>query len=41
MVAVIGVGAYSFLVFSDLTCHLEDVGRVFSGCIVPPYSKET
>ena len=40
MVAVISVGAYSFLAFSDLTCHLEHVGRVFSGCIVPPYSKD-
>ena len=28
--------AYSFLAFSDLTCHLED-----TGCTVPPYSKET
>ena len=24
VVAVISVGAYSFLAFSDLTCHLED-----------------
>ena len=24
VVAVIGVDAYSFLAFSDLTCHLED-----------------
>ena len=36
MVAVISVDAYSFLAFSDLTCHLED-----TGCTVPPYSKET
>ena len=26
MVAVISVDAYPFLVFSDLTCHLEDTG---------------
>ena len=26
VVAVISVDAYSFLVFSDLTCHLEDTG---------------
>ena len=26
MVAVISVDAYPFLVFSDLTCHLEDKG---------------
>ena len=27
VVAVIGVNAYSFLDFPDLTCHLEDTGR--------------
>ena len=32
---------YSFLAFSDLTCHLEDTGIVFSGCTVLPDSKET
>ena len=26
VVAVISVDAYPFLVFSDLTCHLEDTG---------------
>ena len=26
VVAVIGVDAYAFLGFSDLTCHLEDTG---------------
>ena len=26
MVAVISVGAYPFLAFSDLTCHLGDIG---------------
>ena len=26
VVAVISVDAYSFLAFSDLTCHLEDTG---------------
>ena len=31
MVAVISVDTYPFLVFSDLTCHLEDIGiGVFS-----------
>ena len=39
MVAVISVDAYPFLAFSDLTCRLEDT--VFSGCTVPPDSKET
>ena len=28
VVAVIGVDAYAFLAFSDLTCHLEDMGIV-------------
>ena len=36
MVAVINVDAYTFLAFSDLTCHLEDTGIVFSGCTVLP-----
>ena len=26
VVAVISVGAYPFLAFSDLTCHLDDIG---------------
>ena len=39
MVAVISVDAYPFLAFSGLTCCLED--KVFSGCAVPPDSKET
>ena len=26
VVAVISVGAYPFLAFSDLTCHLDDTG---------------
>ena len=38
---MIGVNAYLFLAFSDLTCHLEDMGQVFSGCTVSPDSKET
>ena len=38
---MISVDAYAFLPFSDLTCHLEDTGiEVFSGCTVPPDSKE-
>ena len=42
VVAVISVDAYPFLAFSDLNCHLEDTGiGVFSGCTVPPDSKET
>ena len=41
MVALISVDAYPFLAFSDLTCCLEDTGKVFSGCTVPPDSKET
>ena len=39
MVAVIIVDAYSFLAFSDLTCHLEDARIGISGCTVPPDSK--
>ena len=30
-----------FLAFSDLTCHLEDTGIMFSGYTVPPDSKKT
>ena len=41
VVAVISVDAYPFLTFSDLTCHVEDTGKVFSGCTVTPDSKET
>ena len=37
MVAVISIDVYPFLAFSNMTCHLE----VFSGCTVPPDSKET
>ena len=37
---MISVDAYPFLAFSNLTCHLEDTG-MFSGCTVPPDSKET
>ena len=33
--------AYLLSAFPDLTCHLEDAGMVFSGCTVPPDSKET
>ena len=41
VVAVISVDAYPFLAFSDLTCHLEDMGIGVSGCTVPPDDKET
>ena len=40
MVAVISFDVYHFLVFSDLICHLEATGTVFSGCTVPPDSNE-
>ena len=30
VVAVISVGAYPFLAFSDLTCHLEDTGWIMA-----------
>ena len=40
VLALISVDAYPFLAFSDLTSHLEDTGT-FSGCTVPPDSKET
>ena len=39
MVAVISVDAYSFLAFSDLTCHLENTGIGVSWLL--PYSQET
>ena len=35
VVAMIRVDAYPFLAFSDLTCHLEDTGIVFSSCTMP------
>ena len=38
---MISVDAYLFLVFSDLTCHIEDAGIDVFWCIVPPDSKET
>ena len=41
MVAVISVDAYPFLAFSDLTCHLEDMGIGVLWLHVPPDSKET
>ena len=41
MVAAIGGDAYPFLAFTDLTCHLEDTEYGFSGCTVPPDSKES
>ena len=37
VVAVISVGAYPFLAFSDSTCHLE---KMFSGYTVPPDNKK-
>ena len=41
VVAVISVDANPLLAFSDLTCHLEEVGKVLYGCTVLPDSKET
>ena len=39
---MISVDAYPFLASSDLTCYLEDMGiSVFSGCTMPPDSKDT
>ena len=38
---MISVDAYSFLAFSDLTVTLRIQEKVFSGCTVPPDSKET
>ena len=40
MVAVINVGAYPFLVFSDLSATLRIQKQVFSGCTVLPDTKE-
>ena len=40
MVAVINVGAYPFLLFSDLSATLRIQKQVFSGCTVLPDSKE-
>ena len=42
VVAVISVDAYPFLVFSDLTCHLEDTGiGIFCFyCAAPSFSNE-
>ena len=42
VVAVISVDAYPFLVFSDLTCHLEDTGiGIFCfHCAAPSFSNE-
>ena len=39
--AVLSVDAYPFLAFSDMTCHLQYTGIIFSGWIVLPDSKET
>ena len=39
MVVVIRIDAYPFLAFSDLTCHLEDTGIVFSSCTMPDSKK--
>ena len=42
LITVIIVDGCAFLVFSDLTCHLEDTGiGVYCGCTVPPDSKKT
>ena len=41
MVAVFNVDAYAFLALTELTCHLEDTGMVFSDFTVLPDSKET
>ena len=42
LITVIIVDACTFLVFSYLTCHLEDTGiGVYCGCTVPPDSKKT
>ena len=40
VVAVSSAYAYLFLTFSDLTFYLEDTGKVYSGCTVPPNSKD-
>ena len=39
VVPVISVDAYPFLAFSNLTCHLEDTGMVFSGCLTSDSKK--
>ena len=36
MAAVISVDGYPFLAFSDLTCHLENMGIGVFCCTVPP-----
>ena len=41
MVLVINVNACPFLVFSALTCHLQDTGIRFSGGTVSPDNEET
>ena len=41
MVAVINVDAYPFLAFSDLTCHLEDMGIGVFFCTVLADCKKT
>ena len=41
MIAVISLGVYPFLAFSDLTCHIEDTGIGAFGCAVLPDTKET
>ena len=41
MVVVINVDVYPFLVFSDLTCRLEDTGMCVSGYTVMLDSKDT
>ena len=41
VVAVISVDAYSFLAFSNLTCHLEDTRIGVFGYSVPPDSEKT
>ena len=35
------IDIYTFFAFSDLTCHLKMQVQVFSGCTIPPDSKET
>ena len=34
VVALISVDAYPFLAFLNLTCQLENTGKVFPGCTV-------
>ena len=40
MVAGIYVDVYPFLIYSDLTCHLEDT-RINTGCSALALSKQT